>query len=164
DGGGNPVPPARPQILIESFYDPLDPLYIAQTPPGTPTLAPDIILQGDVSNLRGLVKIDSAAGSIRLEQKTDADGNLIMPPETANIRADQVEIKTRNGDFVQSYTDTFFHTAGAPLTITPGDPELAFPGNISKINRSPEVAGSGIIANGSVLIAARYLNINGNVQ
>ena len=164
DAEGNPIPAAQPQILVESRYDPLDPFYIAQTPADTPTLAPDIILQGDVSNLRGLVKIDSAAGSIRLEQKTDADGNVIMPPETANIRADRVEIKTRNGDFVQSYTDTFFHTAGAPLTITPGDPELAFPGSISKINRSPEVAGSGIVANGSVLIAARYLNINGNVQ
>lgn len=164
DSSGDPLPPAKPQILVESRYDPLDPLYIAQTPPDTPTLAPDIILQGDVSNLRGLVKIDSAAGSIRLEQKRDADGNLIQPVETANIRADQVEIKTRNGDFVQSYTNTFFHTAGAPLTITPGDEELAFSGNIARINRSPEVPGAGIVANGSVLIAARYLNINGTVQ
>ena len=164
DSNGNPVTPGKPRILVESKYDPLDPLYIAQTPANVPTLAPDIILQGDVSNLRGLVKIDSAAGSIRLEQKRDSAGNLILPPETANVRADDVEIKTRNGDFVQSYTDTFFHTAGAPLTTSPGDSHLAFPGNIARIDRTPESAGSGIVANGSVLIAARYLNINGNVQ
>lgn len=162
DANGNPL--SQPQILIESKYDPLNPFYIAQTPAGTPTLAPDIILQGDISNLRGLVKIDSAAGSIRLEQKRDGDGNIILPVETANVRAGEVEIKTRNGDFVQSYTDAFFHTAGAPLVINPGDPELNFPGNVDKIDRSPEVAGKGIIANGSVLIAARYLNINGTIQ
>ncbi|MBU0750688.1 MAG: hypothetical protein KJ787_00105 [Gammaproteobacteria bacterium] len=167
DSSGNPVTPAKPRILVESKYDPLDPLYIAQTPANTPALAPDIILQGDISNLRGLVKIDSAAGSIRLEQKRDGAGNLILPPETANVRADDVQISTRNGDFVQSYTDTFYHVAGAPLTITPGNPDLTpdtNPARFDTIVRTPESAGSGIVANGSVLIAARYLNINGNIQ
>ena len=164
DSSGNAVTVTKPRILVESKYDPLDPLYIAQTPANTPKLAPDIILQGDVSNLRGLVKIDSAAGSIRLEQKRDANDDVIQPVSTANIRAQDVEVKTRNGDFVQSYSNTFFHTAGAPLTITPGNPNLAFPGNIDTIIHTPETAGAGIIANGSVLIAARYLNINGNIQ
>jgi hypothetical protein len=120
-------------------------------------------MQGDVSNLRGLVKVDSAAGSIRLEQKVDGNGNLI-PGQTATIRAGEVDIKTRNGDFVQSYANAFYHAAGAPLFIEPGDPNLAFPGNIDEIKRNPEQPGAGIIANGSVLIAARYLNINGNIQ
>lgn len=164
DSGGNAVTPGKPRILVESKYDPLNPAHVAQTPNGTPTLAPDIILQGDISNLRGLVKIDSAAGSIRLEQKRDGAGNIIPPGETASIRANDVEIATRNGDFVQSYTNTFSHVAGAPLTIVPGDPNLAFPGNIDSISRTPESAGAGIVANGSVLIAARYLNINGTIQ
>ncbi len=142
---------AKPQIVVTSLYDPLDPFYSSQTPPGIPPLGPDIVLQGDISNLRGLVKVDSAAGSIRVEQ-------------TASIRAGEVEIKTRNGDFVQSYTNAFSHVAGAPLVTVPGDPNLAFPGNIDRIDRNPEVAGKGIFANGSVLIAARYLNINGIVQ
>src|SRR5262249_17903319 len=113
--GGNPLPPAKPQIVITSLYDPLNPADVAKTPSGTPTLGPDIILRGDISNLRGLVKIDSNAGSIRLEQKRDANDNIVFPPETATIHAGDVDIKTRNGDFVQSYVDAFFHTAGAPL-------------------------------------------------
>ena len=151
DSAGNAVTPGKPQILIESKYDPLNPYYIAQTPDGTPTLAPDIIMKGEVSNLRGLVKVDSAAGSIRVE-------------ETANIRAGTVDIKTKNGDFVQSYADTMFHVNGAPLTTIPGDPLLAFDGNVDSIVRTPELAGGGIVANGSVLISARYLNVNGNIQ
>ncbi len=151
DSAGNAVTPGKPQILIESKYDPLNPFYIALTPAGTPTLAPDIIMQGEISNLRGLVKVDSAAGSIRVE-------------ETANIRAGTVDIKTKNGDFVQSYAETIFHVNGAPLTTTPGDPLLAFPGNVDSIVRTPELAGGGIVANGSVLISARYLNVNGNIQ
>ena len=148
---------AKPRILVESKFDPLDPYYASQVPADREVLAPDIVLQGDISNLRGLVKIDSAAGSIRLEQKRDAAGNIVPPGETASVRADEVQIKTRNGDFVQSYTNTFVHTAGAPLAIVQGSP-------LDSIVRTPESAGAGIVANGSVLIAARYLNINGNIQ
>ncbi len=152
DFSGSTVLPGKPKIVVESKYDPLDPFYSSQTlAGGAATVAPDIILKGDISNLRGLVKIDSAAGSIRIEQ-------------TASIRADDVEVKTRNGDFVQSYSNTFSHVAGAPLTTTNGDPNLAFPDNIAEISRTPEAVGSGIVANGSVLIAARYLNINGTIQ
>jgi hypothetical protein len=151
DSAGNAVVPGKPQILIESKYDPLNPFYITRTPAGTPTLAPDIIMQGEVSNLRGLVKVDSAAGSIRVE-------------ETANIRAGTVDIKTKNGDFVQSYAETIFHVNGAPLTTIPADSNLDFPDNVDRIDRTPELAGGGIVANGSVLISARYLNVNGNIQ
>lgn len=161
DASGQPVTAAKPRILVESKYDPLDPMYLASTPADVAPLAPDIILQGDISNTRGLVKIDSAAGSIRLEQKRDANGNLITPVETATIRADTVEVATRNGDFVQSYTDSFFHTAGGPLTMVPGDSQI---GTVDRVDYTPETAGAGIVANGSVLIAARYLNINGNIQ
>ena len=124
----------KPQIVIESKFNPLDPLY-TQYARDHGLVAPDTILRGDIDNLRGLVKIESEAGSIRVE-------------ETANIRAGQIEIKTKNGDFVQSYTDAFTHVAGNPEGIQNGI----------------ESYGTGIIANGSVLIAARYLNINGTVQ
>ena len=150
DFSGSSVLPGKPKILVESKYDPLDSFYSGQYPAGQALPAPDIIVKGDISNLRGLVKIESAAGSIRLE-------------ENANIRADSVEVKTRNGDFVQSYTNTFSHVAGAPLSTIPGDNNLAFPGNIARIQRGAQ-DGKGITANGSVLLAARYLNINGTVQ
>ena len=152
DFSGSTVLPGKPKIVVESKYDPLDPFYSSQVlSGGAATVAPDIILRGDISNLRGLVKIESAAGSIRIE-------------ETASIRADDVEVKTRNGDFVQSYSNTFSHVAGAPLTTTNGNPNLSFPKNIAEISRSLEDPTKGIVANGSVLIAARYLNINGTIQ
>jgi len=149
-----------PTILVQSTYDPL--LYPNYGVPGTelPAPAPDIILQGDISNLRGLVKIDTAAGSIRIEQKRDANGDLIAPAETASVRANEIQIETRNGDFVQSYTDSFVNTGGDPLSVIK---DLANP-PLDKIVYTPEAAGSGIVANGSVLIAARYLNINGIIQ
>ena len=151
-----------PAITIRSHYDPL----VDAPPLNTPDVAPDLVFHGDISNPRGSVKIHSEAGSIRLEQKRDANGVLLDPVETASIRANDVEIITRNGDFVQSYTNTFFHTAGAPLTVTPGDPNLpdTNPARFSSIARTPEASGKGIVANGSVLIAARYLNINGIIQ
>ena len=146
DASGAPVVPAKPRILIESQYDPL-----ADQTASTQKLAPEIIVQGVVSNLRGLVKIDSAAGNIRIDS-------------TASVRAGTVDIKTRNGDFVQSYSDAFVHVAGAPLVTTPADTQRAYPFNVDLITRTPEAVGAGIVANGSVLIAARYLNINGIVQ
>jgi len=147
---------SEPKIEVKSLYDPLDSFYTSQTPPGVEILAPDIIVTagsgpGDltrISNTRGLVNIDSAAGSIRIEQNTA-------------IRGARVEVKTRNGDFVQSYTNTFDHKGGDPLAYIPGDEIL---GTLPDIVRSPEQANSGITANGSVLIAARYLNINGTIQ
>ena len=157
-----------PQIYVKSTFSPLDTAAVAQlkqTSPDTPPLAPDIILQGDVTNLRGSVTIDSAAGNIRLEQKTDDDGNLLPKRTAATISANTVKVSTLSGDFTQSYTDSFYHAAGTgPLTIKPGDPKLAYPGNLDSILSTPEKDGAGIFANGSVFIAARYLNINGTVQ
>lgn len=160
-GAGEPV------ILVKSLFSPLDISEAekdAMRADGIRPLAPDIILRGDISNLRGLVKIDSAAGSIRLEQKRKPDGSLVTPVETATIRADRVEVKTRNGDFVQSYTDGAWHAAGEPLKVIAGVPTDPFPANVDSIERPATEPVGGIIANGSVLIAARYLNINGTIQ
>ncbi|MCY7306706.1 MAG: hypothetical protein LH632_11260 [Rhodoferax sp.] len=163
DVNGNPVPSNKPQIVISSTCNPDAAVNASKKNTDLYALAPDIILQGDISNLRGLVRITSESGSIRIEQKRDTQGNII-PGETANIRAGQVEVRASNGDFVQSYTDTFFHTAGAPLVTVPGlASPAAFPRTIDRIDRN-ETLGAGIVANGSVLIAARYLNINGTIQ
>ena len=152
----------QPKILITSTFNPLAADYLATTPAADRSLAPDIILHGDISNPNGLVKIDSAAGSIRLEQKQDYDGNLLNPVRAASVRANEVEITTKNGDFVQSYTDSFYHVAGrGPIKLTEADKAL---GTFDTLSFESEVAGSGVVANGSVFIAARYLNINGLVQ
>ncbi len=145
-----------PQIVITSTYDPLSPdnASKAAADPTYANIAPDIIVAAGASadeltiikNVRGLVKIDSAAGNIRVEENTTINGAV-------------VEVETRNGDFIQSYTDAFVHVGGDPLTYTQVDDD---PGVITK--NALEGSGSGIIANGSVLIAARYLNINGIVQ
>jgi hypothetical protein len=144
--GANVDPPA---IRIINEYDPLDPADVAATPAGVPTLAPDILLTGALTNLRGLVSVTSAAGGIRMD-------------ENASIRAGSVEIALANGDFVQSYSDAFFHAAGAPLVTVPGTKVPTF--TPDRIEHDEETAGEGIVANGSVLIAARYLNINGIIQ
>ncbi|MCP5307913.1 leukotoxin LktA family filamentous adhesin [Cognatazoarcus halotolerans] len=147
-GSDGSVALPEPAIIITSKYDPLDPFYSSRTPAGVAVLAPDIVVRGTISNPRGLAKIESAAGSIRLEQDSA-------------IRAKTVDVMTRNGDFVQSYSNTFSHVAGEPLTFVPGDPTIH---TLDRIDGPNAQDGKGIIANGSVLLAARYLNINGTVQ
>jgi len=144
-----------PKIEIISNYDPL----LSSNANRIPNVGPDIIVAaGDspsdlthISNTRGSVKIQSASGNIRLEENTLISGAT-------------VEVKARNGDFIQSYTDAFSHIVGGePLTFIPADPEI--PNDLSDIEKNTlEGTASGIVANGSVLIAARYLNINGTVQ
>ncbi|WP_176250049.1 leukotoxin LktA family filamentous adhesin [Sulfitobacter sp. HGT1] len=100
-------------------------------------LAPDIILKTGavIENTRGAVKIDSASGNIYIRGK---------------INAGSVDILARNGDFVSSYVNGFNHIGGDPASFS--DPKDA------------TEAGKGITANGSVSIAARYLNINSTIQ
>ncbi|RZL64885.1 MAG: leukotoxin LktA family filamentous adhesin [Variovorax sp.] len=117
----------QPSINITSTYNP--------NAAGTKVLAaaPNIELAGDISNLRGSVTVRSEAGSIL---------------SNGNIRAGTVDIEAKNGDFVQSYVDNFFHVGGDPGSIQ----DLGTP------------VGGGIVANGSVFLSARYLNINSLVQ
>lgn len=152
----------KPTIEIISNFNPLSADYLGSTAPEDRKLAPDIILHGDISNLNGLVRIKSESGSIRLEQKRDENEILLDPVQTAGIRANSVELSTKSGDFVQSYTDSFYHVAGrGPIKLIEADDKL---GTMDSLQFESEVAGSGIVANGSVFIAARYLNINGIVQ
>ncbi len=120
--------PVLPQIVIESKFDAGDVGDQARAKAaGMLVVAPDIVLQGDISNSRGLVKVVSKTGSIRVA-------------ETSKIRADTVEIKASNGDFIQSYSKGFTHVGRAPLEIVAaqlmpnGDP-LPFPLNVDTIVR-----------------------------
>jgi hypothetical protein len=135
----------EPTIKITSTYDPFNDLRAVAS---GQRLSPDIIMKGDVSNLRGSFVVESASGSVRVEQ-------------SASINAKTVQIGASNGDFVQSYSDTkaFNNIAGAPLEV-----KLNEDGKTKYIDETPEVEGKGIFANGNVLIAARYLNINGTIQ
>lgn len=101
-----------------------------------PAPSPDIQLSDDVSNPLGLVRVYSQAGSIYVD---------------GDIRAAQVDVRADNGDFVQSFVDGFYHSSGDPAANVQG-------------GQTSTPAGKGIVANGSVFISARYLNINGLVQ
>ncbi|NRB17225.1 MAG: leukotoxin LktA family filamentous adhesin [Rhodobacteraceae bacterium] len=100
-------------------------------------LAPDIILNTGaiIENTRGAVKISSNSGNIYIR---------------GQINAGSVEILAKNGDFVSSYVNGFNHVGGDPASFS--DPKNA------------SEAGKGITANGSISIAARYLNINSTIQ
>lgn len=115
------------QILVESKYNP-DSAFAAVRGP-----APDITLSGDISNPHGSVTVRSESGSIY---------------SNAAVQAASVSILAKNGDFVQSYVDNFYHVSGSPE-------ENAATG---------AGGGTGIVANGSVVVSARYLNINGLIQ
>ncbi|MCP5145111.1 MAG: leukotoxin LktA family filamentous adhesin [Gammaproteobacteria bacterium] len=134
----------EPAIIVQSNFNPLDNFWLTQVPADVPALAPEIIVDGALSNVRGLVRVVSEAGTIRLT------GN-------ASIRANRVEVAANNGDFIQSYSDGFYNTGGSVLSMTQVN-------GLDTITYTAETAGSGIVANGSVLLAARYLNINGIVQ
>lgn len=86
--------------------------------------------------------IENLRGSVNVLSKA---GSILV---NGNIRAGTVNIKAENGDFVQSYVDGFNHVGGDPASIQDHGTSL----------------GGGIIANGSVFISARYLNINSLVQ
>lgn len=106
-----------------------------------PNPAPDIVLNSGtaINNPLGSVTIQSQAGNIY---------------SNGQINANTVTIQVRNGDFVQSYVFGYDHVAGDPAGtgLNGGNPE------------DTSALGGGIIANGSVFISARYLNINGLIQ
>lgn len=117
-----------PAIVVRSNYDPNGVAYTK-----LPAPAPNIELEGDITNLRGSVTVGSRAGSIY---------------SNGSINAGTVNVKAENGDFVQSFVDNFFHVGGDPASIQDNNTKL----------------GAGIVANGSVFISARYLNLNSLVQ
>ncbi len=132
---------SRGSVEITSNYNTEDSVYYdadaATTQLNTRRLAPDIILNTGaiIENTRGEVKIESASGNIYIRGK---------------INAGSVDILAKNGDFVSSYVNGFNHIGGDPASFS--DPTNA------------TEAGQGITANGSVSIAARYLNINSTIQ
>ena len=96
---------------------------------------------GSAPDIRLTGNISNPRGLVQVHS---AAGSILSQ---GNIYAGTVDIKAANGDFVQSYVDNFFHIGGDPKTIFEG---TTTPG--------------GIVANGSVFISSRYLNINGIIQ
>ncbi len=155
---------ALPSISITSNYDPnsktwFDPTLLVTGPcasgsgqcqtlasgyTGTvpyylwhPLPAPDIVVNDNktISNPLGGVVIHSAAGDITVN---------------GSINAGTVDVQAKNGDFVQKYVYGFDHVAGDPANVN--NPA------------QPNPPGAGIVSNGAVYIAARYLDINGLIQ
>ncbi len=127
---------SRARVIITSNYNPDSAIFL-QPPVATPQVAPDIILGSGarIGNPTGSVDITSAAGNIYIQGQIDA-GSL--------------SIIAKNGDFVSSYVNGFDHKGGDPASFN--NPH------------NPSEAGRGIIVNGSISIAARYLNINSTIQ
>ena len=124
-----------PEVEVISNYDPN-----SAKNANLPAPSPDIQLNGDISNPLGKVRVYSQAGSIYADK---------------DVRAAQVDIKADNGDFVQSFVNGFYHSSGDPAANAQGGTRSSSPGT---------PAGAGIVANGSVVIGARYLNVNGLIQ
>lgn len=141
-----------PEIRIVSNYDPSEYSFTATDPARRiPAPAPDITLgymvnasdpQKRISNPNGSLFVTSAAGDIYVD---------------GSITAGSVSILARNGDFVQKYVNGFNTVAGDPNSNVQGGAGVLPPNT----NAAP---GAGIVANGSIFISARYLNINGLVQ
>lgn len=141
-----------PEIRIVSNYDPSEYSYTATDPARRiPAPAPDITLgymvnasdpEKRISNPNGSLFVTSAAGDIYVD---------------GSITAGSVSILARNGDFVQKYVNGFNTVAGDPNSNVQGGGGVLLPNT----NAAP---GAGIVANGSIFISARYLNINGLVQ
>ena len=138
----------QPQINITSNYNPESSTYYDPTSSilhlSKLQIAPDIILMTGkaINNLNGSVAITSQAGNIYVQ---------------GAINAGSVSVIARNGDLVTSYVNGFDHVGGDPASQTQVPGSAVTPSD-------PVVTGLGIIANGQIFLAARYLNINSTVQ
>ncbi|MCM2679612.1 leukotoxin LktA family filamentous adhesin [Echinimonas agarilytica] len=126
-----------PEITITSTYNPTAAPYKSDFP----ATAPDIYFGSKDNEERSTIWNPEGRFTA-----TSAAGSLIF--EYADVLAGTVELAAENGDFVQSYTDNFYHVGGEPITVE---------GN-------KQTVGRGIFANGDILISARYLNINSTIQ
>ncbi|MDI1360655.1 leukotoxin LktA family filamentous adhesin [Methylotenera sp.] len=163
-----------PVILVQNTYE--DPINLN-------ALNPEIHIDGDISNTRGLVKIDSP-GSVQV---------------SSNIVAKTIVINTK-GDFIKTFTTGFTHQGGdptlnlpqnyAPLTYTGTDGHVypytldlyyedllrgIYPNNTAHPTSgvitttrtdtvTPPVQLSSVIAGNNVFISGEKLNINGLIQ
>src|SRR5258708_3300647 len=95
-----------------------------------------------INNLNAPVAITSQARTIYIQ---------------GGINAGSVSVVARNGDLVTSFVNGFDHVGGDPASQTQVPGSAVTPAD-------PVVTGLGIIANGQIFLAARYLNINSTVQ
>jgi len=133
----------EPTITIKTTFNPT--LYQENSAGITHSkyLTPDIYLNSYLYNPDGKVTVNNLKGSIYLN-------------ENATITSASAEIVANNGDYVQSYNPGYTNIDGTPTIETAG----ADCGNYN----TKQGTGNGILANGNILISAKYLNINGTIQ
>ena len=148
----------EPQINIKNKYAAGTRLYkdgVSYTSESLPT---DILIAGNISNLRGSVTIENDSGSIMTTLLEDGES-------CASIDAGNISISAGR-DFVQGYTDKFVHTGNDPAKLWASIIASLQTQTIPTSWTTTEFkAGTGEIkAGGRVYISARYLNVNGIVQ
>jgi filamentous hemagglutinin family protein len=149
-----------PSITVRNTFVPAD----------GDTRAPDIEVVGDISNMLGVVTLESERGSVLVQPK-----DPLNPLTAPNIQAATINI-TAGRDFVFSSPSAFYHTAGNPRDMWGGTRTPS--GNSGGLANDFEDGGSGsgsttqqrdgtggpTIAGNNIFISARYLNINGLLQ
>ncbi len=144
-----------PQVDIQTHYNPLN---VADTS-RVRAVAPDLRFgvsgkaRSVIKNARGAFSVLSEAGSLYFEN--------------TDVLAGKIDIKAKNGSFVQSYAaDGSSQDDGSAFYHVAGDPGSALTSNRNTPLSSAigDGSGKGIISNGDVFLAARYLNINGTIQ
>jgi hypothetical protein len=122
-------------VTITSNYNPQDPTYNSSSN-SIPALRTPHVAPDIILNNNQF--ISNLNGSVSI---VSAAGNIYIQ---GSINAGSLSIVARNGDLVTSFVNDFVHVGGDPASNLP--------------------LGAGMIANGDIYLAARYLNINSTVQ
>ena len=145
-----------PQITVENLYAPG-----SGTNHPSEEMPTDLLITGDITNIRGGVTITNTYGSVMMVLKPDGISSASIDAGTVTISSGR--------DFVQGYTDKFVHTGSNPADLW-ADIINSYRTACAILNScygysELDREGTGqIIAGNRVYISARYLNINGLIQ
>lgn len=116
--------------------------------------APNIDIDGTVTNYGGAIKVNNMAGSIYLDGKINSSDLSV----------------TAGRDIYQGYTNGFRHIGGAPESawdsIASGNESshLGSGSASSSSNANIDDSRSSMVASNSIFLSGRYINLNGLVQ
>lgn len=124
----------NPSVIIQNDFAPANYQFEGSTQ--TAFTAPELHTQGVVYNPRGSVTVTSRAGDVYNE---------------GSLHGGTIQVSATSGDYIQSYNPGYrmSNIGGAPLDDR---------------GRLTGAKGAGILANGNILISARYVNINSTIQ
>ncbi len=150
-----------PEISIRQRFDPLLDNLADPRDPSRQLAGGDILLDGELSNLRGDIRVDNRAGNIF---------------STASISAGTIDLVAPNGGFFQDFQPGFTHIGGDPsvqFALTQGQNEADLlaalagspTGAVARalLGGVPTLGGSFVFGQ-KVFISAERLNINGLIQ